>query len=273
MSTDDLRALREFEGAGPPATERDRPARITTTMPVAVVTLLRGALYAELGRACEDAPVAMPKSHTRAGWTPTLRRLNVALSGLNMIGWVTPSEQRSVTITLDAALIEVLEADAEEWDWLSEQERTESVEGRARAAEHSATIERFLASLSERPEPATLLIPGSLLGPIREGADDALTAASQALDHGVDPRECCRRVSAICDLLDLIDGSDDGEPASEVDATGHARTVAELAALMLPILTTAVGDLDDADPSKVAAEADLRLMRQLHTEASRTADG
>ncbi|HYM56232.1 MAG TPA: hypothetical protein VES97_12790, partial [Solirubrobacteraceae bacterium] len=116
-----------------------------------MVTLLRGALYAELGRACEDVPVVRPESRTRAGWTPSLRRLNGALSGLNMIGWATPSEQRSVTIPLDAALIEILEADAEEWDWLSEQERTESAEGRARAAKHAATIERFLASLSERP--------------------------------------------------------------------------------------------------------------------------
>jgi|GEM_PF-2979156 hypothetical protein len=273
MSIDDLRALREFEGAGLPATERDRPTRITTTMPAEVVTQLRGALYAELRRSCEDSPGAMPESHTRAGWTPTLRRLNGALNGLNVVGWVTPSEQRPVTIALDAALIEVLEDDAEQWDWLSKQERTESVEGRARAAEHSATIERFLASLSERPEPATLLIPGSLLGPIREGADDALTVVSQEIDHGVDPRECCRRLSAICDLLDLIDGNDDDEPASDVDATGQARTVAELAALMLPILTTTVGDLDDADPSKAGAEAELQLMRELHTEASRAADG
>jgi hypothetical protein len=273
MSIDDLRALREFEGAGLPATERNRPARITTTMPAEVVTQLRGALYAELGRVCEDAPVVRPKSHTRTGWTPTMRRLNGALSGLNMIGWATPAEQRSLTIELDAALIEVLEADAEQWEWVSEQDKLETAEGRARAAEHAATIERFLASLSERPEPATLLIPASLLGPVREGADDALTVVSQEIDHGVDPRECCRRLSAICDLLDLIDGSGDDEPASDVDATGHARTVAELAALMLPILTTTVGDLDDADPSKAGAETELQLMRQLHTEASRATDG
>src|SRR5487761_1653011 len=273
MSTDDLRALREFEGAGLPVTERDRPARITTTIPAEVVTLLHGALYAELGRACEDAPVARPESRTRAGWTPPLRRLNGALNGLNVIGWATPSEKQPVAIPLDAALIEVLEADAEEWDWLSEQEKTESAEGRARAAEHAATIERFLASLSERPERATLLIPASVLAPIREGADDALSVVSQEIDHGVDPRECCRRRRAICDLLDLVDGSSDEEPASDVDATGHARTVAKVAALMLPTLTTAVRDLDDADPSKAGAEAELRLMRQLHTEASRTADG
>ena len=166
-----------------------------------------------------------------------------------------------------------MEADAEQWEWVSEQDKLETAEGRARAAEHAATIERFLASLSERPEPATLLIPASLLGPVREGADDALTVVSQEIDHGVDPRECCRRLSAICDLLDLIDGSGDDEPASDVDATGHARTVAELAALMLPILTTTVGDLDDADPSKAGAETELQLMRQLHTEASRATDG
>jgi hypothetical protein len=266
MSTDDLRALRDFEGAGPPAT-------ITATMPAEVVTQLRGALFAELGRACEDAPGARPESHTRAGWMPTMRRLNGAISGLNMIGWPTPNEQQSVTIPLDAGLIEVLEDDAEQWDWLSEQERTESAEGRARAAEHAATIGRFLASLSDRPEPVMLLIPAALLGPIREGADDALTGVSEAIDRGVDPRECCRRLRAICDLLDLIDRDEDDERASDVDATGHARTVAELATQMLPILTTAVRDLDDGDPAMAGAETELRLMRQLHAEASTAAEG
>jgi hypothetical protein len=52
-----------------------------------------------------------------------------------------------VTIVSDAALIEILEADAEQWARLSEQERTESVDGYARAAEHAATIERFLATI------------------------------------------------------------------------------------------------------------------------------
>jgi hypothetical protein len=46
------------------------PATIATTMPADVAVLLRGALYAELRRACEDAPGAMPESNTRTGWTP-----------------------------------------------------------------------------------------------------------------------------------------------------------------------------------------------------------
>jgi hypothetical protein len=144
---DDLQALRQFEGAALRAIERDRPTRITTTMPAPVAVLLRGALYAELMRACEDAPGTMPESQTRAGWTPVLRRIDSAVDGLSALGWVEPSEQEPVTIVLGTALVEILEADAEQWAWLSEQERTESAEGRARAAEHAATIERFLASI------------------------------------------------------------------------------------------------------------------------------
>lgn len=44
-----------------------------------------------------------------------------------------------------------LERDAELWGWLSEQERTESAEGRARAAEHAAAIERFLEKPHRAP--------------------------------------------------------------------------------------------------------------------------
>jgi hypothetical protein len=109
-------------------------------MPADVAVLLRGALYAELGRACEDAPGAMPESNTRTGWTPVLRRISTAVRGLSALGWAEPDERQPLTIALDAALIEVLEADAEQWEWLSEQDKLETAEGRARAAEHAATI-------------------------------------------------------------------------------------------------------------------------------------
>jgi hypothetical protein len=139
------------------------PARITTILPPALVVLLRGALYAELGRACEDAPGTVPECKTRAGWMPVLRRINSALDGLSAIGWAEPDEPEPVTIALDAALIEVLETDAEQWEWTSEQERIESAEGRARAAAYADTINRFLATLSQRPtpEPMTLLSDAS----------------------------------------------------------------------------------------------------------------
>jgi hypothetical protein len=248
------------------------PARITATVPAQIVELLRGALYAELMRSCEDAPGTMPESKTRAGWTPTLRRLDSAVSGLSAIGWVEPEEQGPLTISLDAALIEVLEADAEQWEWASEQERIESAEGRARAAGYAATIERFLASLIERPAPASLMIPVSAFSLLREGAEDASSAVSQAIDEGVDLRECCRRLAAICDLLDLIGWSNNDEPTAEVDATVDARTVAELAVLMVPTLMRAVSDHDHSGRSKATAEADLCLMRWLLVEAGGTAD-
>ncbi len=160
----------EPDGSNPP------PARATTILPPAVVVLLRGALYAELGRACEDAPVTVPECKSRAGWMPVLRRINSAVVGLNAIGWVEPDEQEPVTIALDAALIEVLETDAEQWEWTSRQEKIESDEGRARAAEYADTINRFLATLSQHPtpEPTTLLSDaGGHAGkdaPARDGA-------------------------------------------------------------------------------------------------------
>jgi hypothetical protein len=246
------------------------PARITTTMPGEVAVLLRGALYAELGRACEDAPVTVPECKTRAGWTPVLSRINSALDGLSAIGWVEPDEQEAVTIALDAALIEVLEADAEQWEWTSEQERIESAEGRARAAEYAGTINRFLATLIERPTPARLMIPRSACSLLREGAEYALGDVSQAIDEGEGPRECAQRLGAICDLLDLIDGSHEDEPTTEIDATEDAQTVAELAALMLPTVMRQVADLENADPSKAKTETELSLLRRLLIDASGT---
>jgi hypothetical protein len=67
----------------------------------------------------------------------------------------------------------------------------------------------------------------------------------------------------------LIDGDED-EPTAEVDATGDGCTVAELAALMLPVLMRRVADLDDADPARATTEAELSLMRRLLLDASGT---
>jgi hypothetical protein len=119
----DLQELLEFESTAREAIERARSMRITATVPAQVAVLLRAALYAELGRACEDAPGATPQSNKRAGWTPVLRRIDTAVHGLNALGWAEPDEQQPLTIALDAALIEVLEADAEQWEWLSGQAR------------------------------------------------------------------------------------------------------------------------------------------------------
>jgi len=263
-----LAALREFEVVAREALESERPVRITATMPADVVVELRGALYAELGRACEDAPGGMPESKTRAGWTPVLQRLDAALGGLDMIGWAEPGAQQPLTVTLDAEMIEVLEVDAEQREWTSKQERLESAEGRARAAERAASIQRFLASLAERPAQPSLTIPVPALGVVREGALDALTGVSEAIDSGVDPRECRQRLTAVCDLLDLIGWCQDDEPTADVDATEQTHTVAEIAAEMVPTLTTAVNDRRPGDPERVAAEQDLRLMRKLQAEAS-----
>lgn len=125
-----------------------------TTVPAGIVVLLRGALYTGLTRACEDAPATMPDAHERGGWVDVLARLDGARGALDAIGWEAPDEQQDMTVALDAVMIEALVDDAELWDWLSHQEKTETAEGRERARAKADVIERFLATATEPPSPA-----------------------------------------------------------------------------------------------------------------------
>lgn len=109
-------------------------SKTTVRMPAQVVVLLRGALYTELQRACEDAPASTPEYKTRRGWAPVLERIDAAVGALDVLGWEQPVEQQSLTITLNRTMVEALETDAEGREWLSEQVRTESAEGRHAAA-------------------------------------------------------------------------------------------------------------------------------------------
>lgn len=119
-----------------------------TRIPADVVVLLRGALYTELARACEDAPGVMPEAHTRSGWADVLARIDGARGALDVLGWDEPARQQGVEVALDAAIIDALEFDMDLFEWLAEQVRTESAEGRARAAAKAKTIECFLASIA-----------------------------------------------------------------------------------------------------------------------------
>ena len=263
----DLQALREFEGAALRAVECDQPTTVTATMPGDVVELLRGGLYADLERACEDMPSTGPK--TRASWAGVLRRIEQARRALDVIGWASPSEQPPVTLAIDAAMIEALERDAEGWEWASEQEKLESAEGRARAAALAAAIERFLGSLAGRPASTTLLIPASAFALVREGIFDCVEDMSSAIDSTHDWRRCSRELSELCDLLDLLGWESDGEPESDVDACGQAGALAKATEAMLPVLARAAGDLADGDAEKARIEGQLELMRELHGAASR----
>ncbi len=78
-----------------------------TRVPAAVVVLLRGALYTELARACEDAPDGMPEAYTRAGWTDVLACIDGACKALDVIGWDAPAQD--VEVELGRAMIDALE--------------------------------------------------------------------------------------------------------------------------------------------------------------------
>jgi hypothetical protein len=112
----------------------DEPSKTTTILPPQITTLLRRALYTEFQRTSENAPTAGPESCTRAGWMPVVGRINATARALDAIGWDEPDEQEPLVITLDTTMIGALEAEADQWDWVSEQTRIESAEGSACAA-------------------------------------------------------------------------------------------------------------------------------------------
>ncbi len=241
------------------------PSKTTTTLPPQITTLLRRALYTDLQRASEDAPTAGPESYTRAGWMPVLSRINATAGALNAIGWDEPEEQEPLPITLDATMIGALEAEADQWDWLSEQTRIESAEGRARAAQLVSTIETFLAGLAERPEP--VMIPTAAIPLVRECAREGITMVSEDIDRPTVPlSECARRLVALSDLLDLI-GWDDEEPTDSVDATAHARTLREVAPPLLETMSQNLREYEDDDPDKPKTEKELGLLRVIDANA------
>jgi hypothetical protein len=118
-----------------------------TLIPADVMELLRGALYTELARACEDAPATVPDAHTRSGWADVFARIDGARKALDVIGWDVADPQQEVQVELDQAMVHALDVDMEFWEWLAHQERTETPEGRKRAAAKANTIKRFLASV------------------------------------------------------------------------------------------------------------------------------
>ncbi len=119
-----------------------------TRIPADVVLLLREALYTEFARACEDAPVTMPEVYTHSGWADVLARIDGAHRALGVIGWDTLTPPQDVEVTLDATMIDALEDEIDMWEWLAEQDRLETAEGRRRAATKATTIKRFLASIA-----------------------------------------------------------------------------------------------------------------------------
>ncbi len=130
-------------------TDADARSSIARTrLPADVVVLLRGALYTELARASEDAPGELPDAHTRSGWADVLARIDGARNALDALGWNAPARQQDVEVELDRAMIDALDADIDFWEWLAEQDRTETPEGRTRAAAKANTIKRFLASVT-----------------------------------------------------------------------------------------------------------------------------
>ena len=240
------------------------PTAATLSPPLAV--LLRGALYTDMQRACEDAPAIAPDSSTREGWLPTLRRINADAAGLDVLGWDEPDEHEPVTITLDATTIQALEADADHWRWTSEQVQTETAAGRQRAAGHATAIERLLASLSEPPTP--LMIPTAAIPLVRECAREGIPMVCETIERPTgDLCECARRLIALSDLLDLISWDENEEPTEDVDATAHAGTLTEIAPSLLETLTQNISEYDDDDTEKATTEKELGFLAEIHTQA------
>lgn len=118
-----------------------------TRIPADIAGLLRQALYGQLHGAFEDAPCGLPEEHSRRGWADVLGRIDDVRAALDVIGWDAPARQQAVEVELDRAMIDALEADIDTLEWIAEAVRTESVQGRRRAAATAKAIKRFLAGV------------------------------------------------------------------------------------------------------------------------------
>jgi hypothetical protein len=108
-----------------------------------VVLMLREALYAQLGRAFEDAPDAAPEVQTRAGWAGVLARVDGVRAALDLLGWDAPAKQPPVEVALDRAMVQALEAELDTWGDLAST-HSEPEHDRAEACARVAAIERVL---------------------------------------------------------------------------------------------------------------------------------
>ncbi|HTU78523.1 MAG TPA: hypothetical protein VMF09_07170 [Solirubrobacteraceae bacterium] len=83
----------------------------------------------------------------------------------------------------------------------------------------------------------------------------------------MDLRESGRRLTAICDLLDVIGWSNDEEPTGDVDATAHASVVKDVTPPLIDTLNATVREADDDYAERAKAESELRLLTPVHTQA------
>jgi hypothetical protein len=120
---------------------------VSVIVPADVAVLLRGALYAQFGRAFEDAPDGMPGVETRAGWAGVLERVDGVRAALEVLGWDAPAQQPPVEVVLDRAMVQALEADLDTWRDLAST-RSEPERDRAQARAKVAAIERLLGRRS-----------------------------------------------------------------------------------------------------------------------------
>jgi len=276
MSTDDLRALREFEGAALRAIERERTEARIIVVPADVAEQLRSALYADLARAGNDLDTACSTTEPGDVASPVgkLRRLFAVLDD---IGW-SKEPPTPEALTIDGrhlqVVVDTLEADQEGWEWTAEHPQLEDLPGRERAKTIAEIIERFLNTLPTSP--ATLMIPPTLLVRVREGAYGLVAAASEDIDQSaracVEPEPESRpKLEAAWGLLDAIGWSDeqDTEAIIELPLIEHGATLLAAVEDILPLMAGWLDELDPADERRAERADELRLLRQLHAQVRR----
>jgi hypothetical protein len=135
-------ALRDFA-----ATELPGPTQ-GLTLPVEIVALLRGVLYAEVAGAAGDLSDACSLA-PRGDWTGALARFDSVRALMDVLGWSVPDQQLvEIDLGMHGPLLQdMMENDLETQRSLA---NTDDAPQRDRATATAALIERFLAELAGR---------------------------------------------------------------------------------------------------------------------------
>jgi hypothetical protein len=256
----------------------------TLTIPPHVVPRLREGAHLQLARgadAIRHAAQAFEKDEPPLEGREEMERTWALLDVLGWAGAAPPPielDMRRHSIALIAALDEIVPDLAR---WLSEMsdqdERRPSRKDEYQAmCEFEGAARRAAERLEHPTTDRALVIPGALLGRVREGAYGVLAAAADEIGRSaytqVPPEPEIRpQLERAWDLLGRLGWTADNNAGTmlELSVEEHGSTLLTAVDIMTPLLSEWLDDLDPADPKRPATANELRLMHQFHARAQR----
>jgi hypothetical protein len=201
----------------------------TITIPAAVVSELRGALYHRIGSFGEDIATVNHEPRNAAQlleWTEPIAVFSRSCALLGRIGWVAREPEQDAAVDLDRyrwALTHVLGSDRDlARSIATEHDATTTEPERQQAAERASAIEAFAASAGlelDNEGERYVTVPEDFADVLFEALIGELRQAAQDVEGGPDP-DALEQFDSIRELLDAIGWGD--RRRIDLDLYGYA---------------------------------------------------